>query len=54
MPPLYETSLSDAGWVVVSPIFSPQSSCGRPRVYETRLVVDAILYLVNNGCIWRR
>ena len=53
MPPLYETSLSDQSWEVISPIFLPQSSRGRPRVYETRLVVDAILYVVKNGCIWR-
>ena len=53
MPPLYETSLSDAGWEVVEPIFLSKPSCGRPRSYELRLIVDAILYLVKNGCTWR-
>ena len=53
MPPFYETSLSDVGWEVVSPIFSSVSSRGRPPVYELRLIVDAILYIVKNGCTWR-
>jgi putative transposase len=53
MPHLYETSLSDTAWEVVEPIFPPTSTFGRPRVYSIRSIVDAILYVVKNGCIWR-
>src|SRR5260221_10293165 len=53
MPPLYETSLSDACWEVIEPLFSPQSRCGRPRIHKLRHIVDAILYVVKNGCMWR-
>jgi putative transposase len=53
MPLLYETSLSDAAWEVVEPIFISQEKRGRPRIYEVRRIVDAILYVVKNGCLWR-
>lgn len=53
MPPRYETSLSDAGWEVLKPIFSSNSRRGRPRIYEVRLIIDAIFYVVKNGCLWR-
>ena len=50
MPHLYETSLSDAAWEVVEPIFPTTSTFGRPRVYSIRSIVDATLYVVKNGC----
>ena len=53
MPPLYETSLSDDAWKVISSIFLTESSRGRPRTHPHRAIVDAILYLVKNGCVWR-
>jgi putative transposase len=53
MPHLYETSLSDAAWEVVEPIFPTTSKFGRPRVYSIRSIVDAVLYAVKNGCVWR-
>ena len=53
MSPLYETSLSDAAWELIQPIFSSQSSRGRPRIHEIRFIIDAILYLAKNGCTWR-
>ncbi len=33
--------------------FLPKTSCGRPRIYELRYIVDGILYIVKNGCTWR-
>jgi putative transposase len=51
--PLYETSLSDAAWELVQAIFSSKSSRGRPRIHDIRFIIDAILYLVKNGCTWR-
>jgi putative transposase len=53
MPLLYETSLSDEAWEVVEPIFRTTKNRGRPRVYEIRFVLDAIFYVVKNGCTWR-
>jgi putative transposase len=53
MPPLYETSLSDAAWEVICPIFSPEYKTGRPRTHSIRHIIDGILYVVKNGCVWR-
>jgi putative transposase len=53
MPQAYETSLSNAAWEVIEPIFPAESTSGRPRVYSIRDIVDAILYIVKNGCVWR-
>lgn len=53
VPLQYETSLSDDAWEVIEPLFLPQSLVGRPRLYSIRTIVDAIFYLVKNGCIWR-
>jgi putative transposase len=53
MPLLYETSLSDEAWEVIEPIFRRTKTCGRPNIYRTRSVVDAIFYTTKNGCVWR-
>jgi putative transposase len=50
---MYETSLSDAAWEVIEHIFYSSENRGRPRIYEVRHMVDAILYVVKNGCVWR-
>lgn len=56
MPQLYETSLSDSAWEVIKPIFTEQirtSNRGRRRIYSIRNIIDAVLYIVKNGCTWR-
>lgn len=53
MPLLYTTSLSDAAWEAIEPIFYSQETRGRPRTYEVRHIIDAIFYVVKNGCLWR-
>jgi putative transposase len=56
MPLLYETSLSDSAWEVVNPILQAKNTGerrGRPRKYGLKDIVDAIMYVVKNGCTWR-
>jgi putative transposase len=56
MLPLYETDLTDSAWEVIEPFFLPKSrneKRGRHRKYKVRLIIDAILYVVKNGCTWR-
>jgi putative transposase len=56
MPGQYETNLSDEAWEVVKFIITNDkagSKRGRPRKYEFRSIIDAIFYLVKNGCTWR-
>ncbi|USN51144.1 MAG: transposase [Myxococcales bacterium] len=50
MSHLYETCLSDAAWEVIEPIFPADLKNGRLRFYSVRSIVDAILYILKNGC----
>lgn len=48
----YPTSLTDAEWKLVSPLFE-RHGAGRPEKYPRRNVLDAIFYVVRSGCAWR-
>jgi len=45
----YPSDLTDAQWALIKPLL-PVPALGRPRVVETREVVNAILYLNRSGC----
>jgi transposase len=55
--PRYPSDLTDAQWKVIAPLLpvplwqTPLG--GRPEKHHRRAVVDAILYLVDNGAKWR-
>jgi len=55
---MYRSDLTDAQWTQLEPLLKPvrgdRHSGGRPRKYELRRVVDAMLYLVKTGCQWRQ
>ncbi|MBR2895121.1 MAG: transposase [Oscillospiraceae bacterium] len=46
----YASDLTDGQWEVISPLFPP---AGNKSKWEKRELVDAVLYLVDNGCKWR-
>ncbi len=46
----YASDLSDSQWAIIAPLFPP---AGNKSKREKRELVDAILYLVDNGCKWR-
>jgi transposase len=53
----YATDMTDAEWAVIEPTL-PVPACetpagGRPERYCRRRIVDAIRYLVDQGCKWR-
>jgi len=48
----YTSDLSDAQWEVIEPLI-PVWTVGRPRETDMREVVNAIFYLLTNGCGWR-
>jgi transposase len=55
--PRYPTDLTDAQWAVLEPLL-PVMLCetelgGRPEKHWRRTMVDALLYLVDNGIKWR-
>mgnify|MGYP000986076985 CR=1 FL=1 len=49
----YPTDLTDEQWRRVEPWVPAPKAGGRPARYPRREVVNAILYLVRNGCTWR-
>jgi len=52
----YPTDLTDAQWAIVAPLLPKEKvpgTPGRPRQYDNRQVLNAILYLVRTGCQWR-
>lgn len=55
---MYPSDLTDAQWAKLEPLLkSPlgaRHAGGRPRKYELRRVVNALLYVVKTGCQWRQ
>lgn len=55
---MYPSDLTDAQWERLEPLLRQQRGSrhagGRPRTYELRRVVDALLYVVKTGCQWRQ
>lgn len=50
---LYASSLSDAAWGFIAPLFESYGFTDKLRTYPIRTVVDACLYVVDNGIKWR-
>jgi putative transposase len=46
----YSTDLSDQEWQHIKPLLPVQKARGRKREIEEREVLNAIFYLLNNGC----
>ena len=56
-PRRYPSDTTDAEWVLIAPLL-PAPACqastgGRPEANCRRAVVDAIRYVICNGCVWR-
>ena len=49
----YPTDLTDRQWARLEPLLPPSQPGGRPRSTDVREVVDAILYVLRNGIVWR-
>jgi putative transposase len=49
----YSTDLSDEEWEILKPLVPEAAPGGRPRVHQTRELLDAIFYVVRGGCAWR-
>lgn len=54
MEKLYGTDMSDAAWALVEPHWPAPLPSERPRTTCLRSVVNAIFYLLQTGCQWRR
>jgi putative transposase len=49
----YPSDLTEAEWQHLEPLIPPEKPGGRHRSVEVREVVNALLYLTHNGCVWR-
>src|SRR5262245_50703061 len=49
----YPSDLTDAQWAVLAPLVPVPRPGGRPRPVDIREVVNAILYVNRQGCVWR-
>lgn len=53
----YPSDTTDQEWALLEPLLPPpactQPCGGRPEAHPRREVIDAIRYLVHNGCVWR-
>ena len=49
----YPTDLSDAEWGCLEPHLPAPKATGRPRVYPSREIINAIFCVVRSGCSWR-
>ena len=56
-PRRYPSDTTDAEWALIGPLL-PVPACqtragGHPEEHSRRVVVDAIRYVIHNGCVWR-
>ena len=52
----YTTNLKDEEWVVLAPYLQrlmPPKERGRPLEHELRRLINALRYVLRNGCTWR-
>ena len=52
----YPSDLTDAQWAILQPLIDQPRRAdgrGRPRSVDLREVVNAILYVLHEGCRWR-
>jgi transposase len=52
-PQAYPTDLNDTEWARIAPYLPEPSSTGTPRQHGWRTILNAIFYIVKNGCVWR-
>ena len=48
----YPSDVSEEEWKILKAMI-PVEKTGRPRQYEARAILNAIFYLVRQGCTWR-
>ena len=49
----YLTDLSDTEWQYLKAHIAAQNKHGRPRIHGSRIILDAIFYVLKSGCPWR-
>ena len=50
---IYPSDLTEQQWLLIEALIPPEKTGGRHREVNTRLVIDALLYMSRAGCQWR-
>lgn len=53
MSKAYSSNLTQAQWELLEPLIPPPKPGGRPRTVEMWDILNAIFYLLSEGCRWR-
>jgi putative transposase len=49
----YSSDLSNAEWQCLKAYVAASNKHGRPRIHASRIILDAIFYVLRSGCPWR-
>ncbi|WP_456833566.1 IS5 family transposase [Deinococcus sp. UYEF24] len=49
----YDTDLTDAEWLILSPLFPAPRRTGRPRKWSLRDILNGVFYVIRGGNAWR-
>jgi transposase len=49
----YPSDLTDDQWNELAPLLPPAKPGGRSRSVDLREVINGMLYVLRNGCVWR-
>lgn len=50
---VFPARLTDAQWAILQPLVPATKAGGRPAKYSRRALIDAIVYVIRQGCTWR-
>ena len=49
----YPTDLNDTEWAQIAPYLPEPRLTGAPRKHGWRTILNAMFYIIKNGCVWR-
>lgn len=49
----YPSDLTDAEWALIAPLIPVPKPGGRPALHPRREIINAIFYVLREGCTWR-
>lgn len=49
----YPSDLTNAEWTILEPLLPPEKSVGSEREVDLRAVINALMYVADNGIKWR-
>ncbi len=49
----YPSDLTEAEWILLEPLLPAEKSIGAPREVELREIINALMYVADNGIKWR-